>query len=60
MARSKTFRTVKEALDYFNTLSDDLDESIVDICQFPPDESGYIMEQEDINENDFETITPSK
>jgi hypothetical protein len=40
--------TAKEAIDYFNSLSDDSNESIVDICQLPPDESGCITDEEEI------------
>ena len=43
MAQSKKFLTVEEAIDFFNSLSsDDSNDSVVDICQLPFDESGRI------------------
>ena len=57
MSNSKPFRTVEEALDYFYTLSDDSADCI-DFCQLPPDESGCLTDEEDINEDNFEPVLP--
>lgn len=58
MAHRERFLTVQEAIEYFNTLSDS-DDSIIDICQLPPDESCDVTDEEDVNENEFEKITPA-
>ena len=59
MAQSKKFLSVEEAIDFFNSLSsDDSNDSVVDICQLPPDESGCITEEEEVNDNCFDPITP--
>lgn len=53
MANWERFLTLKEFIEYFNSLSnsDALVNSVIDICQLPPDESGAITDEEDINEN---------
>ena len=59
MAQSKKFLTVEEAIDFFNSLSsDDSNDSVVDICQLPPYESGCIAEEEEVNDNCFDRISP--
>jgi DNA excision repair protein ERCC-6 len=59
MPNPKRFLTVEEALDYLETLSDDSGENVIDICQFPPEESGCITDEEDINEDNFECVMPA-
>ncbi|GFU95174.1 uncharacterized protein TNCV_4139581 [Trichonephila clavipes] len=54
MSHSKPFRTVEEALEYFYTLSDD-DEPI-DICQLPPEQSGCLTDEEDIDKDTFQYV----
>ncbi|GFT77367.1 putative piggybac transposable element-derived [Nephila pilipes] len=57
MYHAKRFKTVEEALEYFDTLnSDDSDISDVDVCIIPSNESGDIMENEDINDEDLGDI----
>lgn len=55
MANQERFLTLKEAIKYFNSLSnsDALVDSVIDICQLLPDEHGAITDAEDINENEF-------
>lgn len=60
MHHAKRFRTVEEALDYFDTLSsDESDISDIDICIIPPNETGDITENEDINDEDLGEIIPA-
>ncbi|GFS52291.1 uncharacterized protein TNIN_130441 [Trichonephila inaurata madagascariensis] len=57
MSHSKPFWIVKEALEYFYTLSDD--EESIDICQLPPEESGCLTDEEDIDEDTFQSVLPT-
>ncbi|GFY79009.1 uncharacterized protein TNIN_102361 [Trichonephila inaurata madagascariensis] len=57
MSHSKLFWTVKEALKYFYTLSDD--EEPIDMCQLPPEESGCLTDEEDIDENTVQSVLPA-
>lgn len=58
MSYTKPFRTVEEALEYFYTLSDDSDDCI-DICQMPPEETGCLTDEKDVNEDTFEPVLPA-
>ncbi|GFW11702.1 uncharacterized protein TNCV_43371 [Trichonephila clavipes] len=55
MSHSKPFRTVEEALEYFYTLSED--EEPIDICQLPPEESGCLTDEENIDEDTFQSLS---
>ncbi|GFW04587.1 uncharacterized protein TNCV_2226051 [Trichonephila clavipes] len=57
MSHSKPFRIVEEALEYFYTLSDD--EEPIDICQLPPEESGCLTDEEDIDKDTFQSVLPA-
>ncbi|GFS39029.1 uncharacterized protein TNIN_404241 [Trichonephila inaurata madagascariensis] len=57
MSHSKPFRTVEEALEYFYALSDD--EEPIDNCQLPPEESGCLTDEEDIDEDTFQSVLPA-
>ncbi|GFY46495.1 uncharacterized protein TNIN_385311 [Trichonephila inaurata madagascariensis] len=57
MSHSKPFRTVEEALEYFDTLS--YDEEPIDICHLPSEESGCLTDEEDIDEDTFQTVIPA-
>lgn len=62
MSHSKEFLTLEEAVEYLHQLQDeDLHEldSEIDIIQLPPDESGNITDEENIDENILETVVPS-
>ncbi|GFW65693.1 uncharacterized protein TNCV_891831 [Trichonephila clavipes] len=56
MEHSKSFRTIEEALEYFYILSDN--EEPIDICQLPPEESGYLTDEEAIDECTFPSVLP--
>ncbi|GFW82297.1 uncharacterized protein TNCV_3817781 [Trichonephila clavipes] len=57
MSDSKPFRTIEEALEYFYALSDD--EEPIGICQLPPEESGCLTDEEDIDEDTFQSVLPA-
>ena len=48
--------TMQEAIDNFNTSSDfdNSTDSVINNCQFPPDESWVLIDEEKINKNEFE------
>lgn len=55
---SKRFRTVEEALDYFQTLeSDDSECDTADICILPP-KNGDVTDNEDIDEGELSDVVP--
>ncbi|GFW54690.1 uncharacterized protein TNCV_787921 [Trichonephila clavipes] len=56
MSHSKPLQIVEEALEYFRILSDD--EEQIDICQLPPEESGCLTDEEDIDEDTFQSVLP--
>lgn len=54
---SKRFLTIPDAVAYLETLTEaDLED--VDICQLNPDEPGDITDEEDIDENNLDAVTP--
>ncbi|GFT22786.1 hypothetical protein NPIL_443091 [Nephila pilipes] len=59
MSHSRTFQNVEEACDYFYALSYDSENGeCISICQLPPEESGCLSDEEDINEDIFVPVLP--